>query len=69
MYLNIMLLLILGVFGKRNYQVALVRLVRNLLKSYLFMKGIEVRVYDATTDELIGVFDSVAIASDEYGVS
>lgn len=69
MYLNIMLLLILGVFGKRNYQVALVRLVRNLLKSYLFMKGIEVRVYDATTDELIGVFDSVTIASDEYGVS
>ena len=33
------------------------------------MKGIEVKVYDATTDELIGVFDSVAIASDEYGVS
>lgn len=33
------------------------------------MKGIEVKVYDATTDELIGEFDSVAIASDEYGVS
>lgn len=42
---------ILNVSGVKSYQVTLVRLIRNLLKSYLFMKGIEVRVYDATTDE------------------
>lgn len=33
------------------------------------MKGIEVKVYDATTDEQIGIFDSIAIAADEYDVS
>lgn len=33
------------------------------------MKGIEVRVYDATTDEQIGVFDSIDAASYEYEVS
>ncbi|MBD5225808.1 MAG: hypothetical protein HDS68_07600 [Bacteroidales bacterium] len=31
--------------------------------------GIEVKVYDATTNEQIGVFDSVAAASYEYEVS
>ncbi len=31
--------------------------------------GIEVKVYDATTDELIGEFDSVANAAYEYEVS
>lgn len=33
------------------------------------MKGIEVKVYDATTDEQIGVFDSIATAAYEYDVS
>lgn len=31
--------------------------------------GIEVKVYDASTDELIGVFDSISTASYEYEVS
>lgn len=31
--------------------------------------GIEVKVFDATTKEQIGVFDSVATASYEYEVS
>ena len=33
------------------------------------MKGIEVRVYDANTDELLGVFDTIQITAYEYEVS
>ena len=31
--------------------------------------GIEVKVYDASNDELIGVFDTIQLASYEYEVS
>ncbi|MCM1439608.1 MAG: NUMOD1 domain-containing DNA-binding protein [Roseburia sp.] len=66
MYLNITHQRTLLAFGRKKYQVALARVIRNLLKSYLYMISRIVKVYDKATNELINEFDSIEAVAYEY---